>query len=430
MTYLSPRHLSIVAASCVGFVLAACGGGNNEPVDTPVTITVTGPNAVSKWNEIATTTINVAASATGTPEEQRPNSAVDLATVHVAIYDAMMAIVGTHRPYAITPSPVPTTASQEAAVASAAYRILLGLFPNRTAQYQPDYDAYLGTLTDGTAKTQGLAVGAEVAAGILALRANDGRAVALAAFVPGTNPGDFRGVNPVGRPNPYIKPFTLTSMAQFRAPGPPALTSAEYAADVNETKALASTVSTTRTADQTDLSRFNTESPATLNPRTMRTFAMTSRSIAEHARLMAMLSVAQADAGNACFESKYHYLFWRPSSAITLDGDNNAATTMDATWTPHVSTPNHPEYPAAHSCVTTATAEILRNYFGTSNITFDINSTVTGTTRHYTATGDWIEEIKVARIAGGMHFRTSTVDGTALGKSVAAWVVAHHFQAR
>jgi hypothetical protein len=252
----------------------------------------------------------------------------------------------------------------------------------------------------------------------------------LAAFVPGTNPGEFRGVNPIGRPNLYIKPFTLTSKSQFRAPGPPALTSAEYAADVNEVKALASTLSTTRTADQTDLSRFNTEAPPVLNPRTLRTFAMTGRSLAENARLMAMLTVAQADAGIACFDSKYHYLFWRPISAITLDGDNNAATTQDAAWLPHVNTPNHPEYPAAHSCVTTPTADILRNFYGTPNITFDINSTVTGTTRHYTSTEQWIEEIQMSRIAGGMHFRTSTVHGTALGRSVAAWILAHHFQAR
>jgi hypothetical protein len=423
-------HVAIVAASCCVFMLSACGGGGDEIVDTPVTITTVGPNAVTRWNEVAVATINVPAALTGTPEEQRPNSAVDLATVHVAVYDSVMAIAGTHRPFAITPAPVPASASQEAAVASAAYRVLLGLFPSRTAQYQAAYDADLAAIPASPAKTQGLAVGAEVAAAVLALRANDGRSVVLAAFVPGTNPGEFRGVNPIGRPNAFIKPFTLTSNAQFRAPGPPALTSAEYAADVNEVKALASTLSTTRTADQSDLARFNTEAPPVLNPRTLRTFAMTGRSLAEHARLMAMLTVAQADAGNACFDSKYHYLFWRPISAITLDGDNNAATTQDAAWLPHLNTPNHPEYPAAHSCVTTSTAEILRNFYGTANITFDINSTVTGTTRHYTSTEQWIEEIAMSRIAGGMHFRTSTVHGTAIGRSVAAWILAHHFQAR
>ena len=225
-------------------MLAACGGGgSSEPADRPVTITVAGPNAVSVWNEIATTTINMPRTATGTPEEQRPNYAVDLATVHVAIYDAVMAIAGTHRPYAITPTAAAAGASQEAAVAAAAYRVLLGLFPSRTAQYQAAYDSFLATLPDGTAKTQGLAVGAEVAAGILALRAGDGRSVVLAPVRAGQRPGQFRGTNPIGRPNAFIKPFALTTIAQFRAPGPPALDSAAYAADLNETKTLGSATS-------------------------------------------------------------------------------------------------------------------------------------------------------------------------------------------
>lgn len=427
MKYLSALALALVAASSASFLVTACGGG---AVDTPVTITAAGPNAVSYWNEVAVATVNVPASATGTPEEQRPNSAVDLATVHVAIYDAVMGIAGTYRPYAITPASVPADASQEAAVAAAAYRVLLGLFPSRTAQYQAAYDNYLATLPDGAAKTQGLAVGAEVAAGILAVRANDGRMVVLAPFVPGTHPGEFRGVNPIGRPNPFIKPFALTSLSQFLAPGPPALSSAAYAADVNEVKALGAKTSPTRTADQTSLASFNTESPATLNPRAMRRFAMTDRSLADQARLMALVWVTQADAGNACFESKYRYLFWRPSSAITLDGDGNAATTADPTWTPHLATPNHPEYPAAHSCIHGAMAEILARYYGTSNITFDGDSTVTGTTRKYTSTTAWLEDIQMSRIAGGMHFRTSTTDGAALGKSVAEWVATHHFEPR
>lgn len=429
MTHLPRMPMTIVSIACAQALLGACGGSSSQPTDQPVTITVAGPNAVSYWNEIATTTINQPAAATGSPEEQRPNTAVDLATVHVAVYDAMMAIAGTHRPYAITPVAAAAGASQEAAIASAAYRVLLGLFPNRSAQYQAAYDTFVAALPDGTAKTQGLALGAEVAAGILALRANDGRSVALAPYVPGTAPGQFRGINPIGRPNPFIKPFALTSNAQFRAPGPPALSSAAYAADVNETKALGSASSTTRTAEQTETARFHTQAPPTYWPDNLRKFAMTDRSLAEHARLLAMAFVAQADAGNACFESKYHYQFWRPSSAITLaDTDGNDATTVDTAWAQVVPTPNHPEYPAAHSCVSGATAEIMHVYYGTPNITFDMSSTVTGSTHRYTTTAALVDEIQIARIAGGMHFRFSTVDGAALGKSVAAWVVAHHFQ--
>jgi hypothetical protein len=158
---------------------------------------------------------------------------------------------------------------------------------------------------------------------------------------------------------------------------------------------------------------------------------MTNRSVADHARLMAMVWVTQADASNACFESKYHYEAWRPSSAITLaDTDGNDATVADPGWTPVVATPNHPEYPAAHSCVAGAMAEVLRRYYDTAEVTYDFTSTVTGTTRHYTTTSSLVAEIQIARIAGGMHFRAATVDGAALGKNVATWVLARSFQPR
>lgn len=430
MPHFKPMPVSLAAVLACGLVLTACNDGENLPVDVPVTITVTGPNAVSYWNEIATNTINVPASAAGvgTAEEQRPTITADLATVQVAVYDAVIAIAGTHQPYAITPKADTIGASQEAAVAAAAYGVLRGLFPNRTAQYQAQYDSYVAALPDDSARKLGLAVGAEVAAGILALRANDGRAVVLAAYVPGTAPGQFRGVNPINRYTPYIKPFLLTSNAQFRAPGPPALDSAAYAADVNETKALGSATSTSRTVEQTEIARFNTMPPPLFWPLNMRNFAMTSRSLAEQARLMALVWVAQADATNACFESKYHYQFWRPFSAITLaDTDANAATTAEPTWTAVVPTPNHPEYPAAHSCAAGAMAEILRGYYGTPNVTFSFSSSVTGSTRQFTSLQAMVDEIQVARIAGGMHFRTATTDGAALGKSVANWVLTHGF---
>jgi hypothetical protein len=411
--------------------LVACGGSDSV-TDTPVTITVAGPNAVSTWNEIASATVNLPAAATGTPEEQRPNFA-DLATVHVAIYDAVMAIVGTHQPYAVIAPSAAADASQEAAVGSAAYRVLLGLFPARTAQYQAAYDGFIAGIADGPAKTKGIAIGAEAAAGILGLRANDGRSIALATYVPGTAPGQFRGLNPVNRNGPYIKPFALTSNAQFRAPAPPALTSAAYAADLNETKTLASATSTTRTADESQLALFGTSTPPLYLQTNLRMFATTSRSLADQARLMAMLWVAVNDAGNACFESKYFYERWRPFSAITLaDTDGNSATDVDAAWTPVVPTPNHPEYPAAHSCNSSAVAEILTAYYGTPNITFDFVGAgpATGITRHYTSMPAMLEEIQLARIAGGMHFRTSTVEGEVLGRSVAQWIVANRFKAR
>lgn len=421
--------IAVLAACAAIAVLAGCGGNADEVA--PVTVSVVGPNVVSQWNEIAATTINAPAATTGTPEEQRPNYAIDLATVHIAIYDAVISIDGSHRPFAITPTAATEGASQEAAAATAAYRVLLGLFPARRASYQATYDNYLAALPSGTARDQGVAVGVEVAAGVLASRANDGRMVALAPYVPGTAPGAFRGASPVNRNLAYVKPFAVTSNSQFRAPGPQALTSAAYAADVNETMALGSATSTTRTAAQLDIARFHTEAPPIFWTRNLRTFIMTNRSIAEQARLAALLWVVHADAVNACFESKYNYNFWRPTSAIQLaDTDGNAATTPDITWAPVVPTPNHPEYPAAHGCATGAMARVLQTYYGTPSVSFDFTSNVTAGTHSFTTTAALVDEVTTARIAGGMHLRNSMGDGVALGRNVADWVASHSFQAR
>jgi hypothetical protein len=412
--------------ACV--VQVACGDGASTD---PVVITAKGPNTISTWNEVAAATINLPASATGTLEEQRPIYAVDLATVHVAMYDAVMAIAGTHRPFAVTPQAPTTGASQDAAAGEAAYRVLRGLFPARAASYQPAYDSLLASMPNDEAKTLGLAVGAEVAAGVLALRANDGRSIALAAYVPGAGPGQFRGSNPVNRFLSNVKPFGLTSNAQFRAPGPPALYSYADAADFNETRTLGSATSSVRTAEQTETARFHTEGPAAFWPRNMRSLAMTDKSLADHARLMAMVWVTHADASNACFESKYQFQFWRPLSAIPLaDTDGNDATAVDAAWAPVVSPPPHPEYPAAHGCAAGALAETMRQYYGTPNVSFELTSTVTGSKHAFTSIDAMVSELQLARIAGGMHFRTATVDGVALGRNVAQWTLSRHFQPR
>jgi PAP2 superfamily len=411
-------------------LVAACAG---SPVASPpVRIVVTGPDVVSTWNEIAATTVNQPPDPTGTPAEQRPIHAVDLATVQIAVYDAVQAIARTHQPFAVTRLAAATEgASQEAAVGEAAYRVLRGLFPSRSTTYQPAHDRFIAALATGPAAERGLAVGAEVAAGVLAWRADDGRMVTLAPYVPGTGPGQFRGSNPILRALPAVRPFALTSNAQFRAPGPPSLGSAAYAADFDETRRLGGAGSTVRTAAQLETARFYSEAPFTYWPRNMRGLAMTRGSLADHARLLAMLWVTQADATDACFESKYHHDFWRPLSAIPLgDTDGNTATTADPAWVPVLPTPNHPEYPAAHSCVTAALAQTMRVYFGTSQIAFDFDSTVTGSTHHYDSVDALVDEVQLARIAGGMHFRSATVDGAALGRRVADWVLARHFQAR
>jgi hypothetical protein len=309
--------------------------------------------------------------------------------------------------------------------------VLLALFPNRADIHQPAYDQRLAAIPDGPAKTLGVTLGREVAAGIVRLRANDGRNVALQPYVSGTAPGQFRSANPnpIFRHFPAMRPFALSSLDQFRPPAPPALNSAAYAAAFEEVRALGGTASAQRTAEQLDIARFHTEPPPPFITRNFGRLAASTPDVVESARLMAMVTVAFADAIGACFEAKYHYATWRPFSAINLaDDDGNDATRADAAWTPVLPTPNHPEYPAAHSCTSGALGEALRHFHGTPDVTFSLDSRVTNTTRTYAGADAFNHENRIARIAGGMHFGFATVAGEELGKRVVDWVAARHFQ--
>jgi len=426
------------------FAMTACGGGGSvdegpnataaaagRSGEKSLALVPLGANVVSNWHAIAIDTINVPASPSGATPEERVGGP-DIATVQIAVYDAVIAIAGTHQPFALAPTTPAAGASMEAAATEAAYQVLKGLFPSRGSVYENAHTTGLAAIADGDAKTRGVAIGAETAAAALALRANDGRTVALAPFVPGTAPGDFRGVNPVNRQQPYIRPFTLRSADQFRPEPPPALTSDLYAADFNESKAMGGAVSSLRTPEQLDLARFHTESPAIAPYRNQRRFATVNVALADNARLLAIMSVALADSVIGCFDAKYHYRFWRPQSAIPLAADDgNPATEADPTWTPVVPTPNHPEYPAAHGCVSSATAESLREFYGTKKLAFDWDSTVASVvqkTRHYTSTDDFLKDIVDARVFGGMHYRNSGEAGVELGRKTAQWVMRYHFE--
>jgi hypothetical protein len=412
--------------------LVACGTPEREAA--PITLATHHTNAVAFWNHIANQTVlapNPPAALNPTPEEQRAAYFFDVASVHVAIYDAVVAIEGRFQPFAVRPVSTGVGASTEAAVDAAAHGVLQALFPHRRAVYEAAYARRLAALPEGPAKAAGLAVGREVAAGVVRWRANDGRLVALAPYVSGTAPGEFRAASatPVFRHFGSIKPFALHSMAQFRPPAPPALHSAAYAAAFNETMALGGAQSALRTPAQGEVARFHTEPPTTAITRNLGRLAASTPQVGEAARLMAMVYVSYADAMGACFEAKYHYQSWRPLSAIHMaDVDGNQATEADAAWTPALLTPNHPEYPAAHSCTTGSAGEALRAFYGTSQVTFSWDSTVTQTTRTYVNIGAFNAEASVARLHGGMHFRPATVAGEALGRRVAQWVAQRHFK--
>lgn len=397
----------------------------------PVVLETTSTNVVATWHEIAAATFNGKGTAAMTAEERRPLLQVDMTTVVLAMYDAASAIDGRYQPYAVKPREPAAGASMDAAVGAAAHGVLRGLFPSRWAHYQAAYDKFIAALPPGAARDKGLALGAEVAAGMLANRARDGRSAELPPYQPSKESGKYQAATAVMRFAPHIKPFTLTRIDQFRPGPPPALTSAAYAADFNETKSLGGRGSVLRTGAQSNNAQFNTEVPSTFLARNLGRFARSTSNPADAARLLAAVYVVNADAILACVEAKYFYNAWRPDTAIALAGtDGNPATEADPAWQASQFTPRHPEYPAGHSCTAGAVAGMLSQYFGTSQVGFWFDSDATRSTRTYANVDELVTESGEARIAGGMHFRFSIKAGEKIGHDVATWVLKQHFGLR
>lgn len=376
---------------------AALAGCAIEPAQPAIRIADRGPNAVSLWGERGAATINQPPSPAGTPEERRPVFQLDLATLHLAIHRA----IGAAPP-----------AAHEAATHAAGYMVLKTLYPQRGATYQAAYDTALAALPPGAATVQGLRIGAEQAARVLARRADDGRWAQTTPAAPGTAPGAFRGTDPINQFLPRVRPFVLESLAQVRSAPPPTLDSVTWAADLAETQRRGG-AGTPASAREDEDARFHTNPPPPYWTRNLNRFARSQATLADNARLMALLWVTQADATSACFETKYHYYRWRPMSVITA---------IDPAWKPRVPTPNHPEYPAAHGCTTGAMAETLAGFFGTRKLSFAFDSTVTQTTHEWPTVDVAVDEVREARILGGMHFRTSNLAGEKLGVEVARLV--------
>lgn len=357
------------------------------------------------------------------------------AMMHAAIYDAVNAVDGRYSVFAVRPVTDPRGASVEAAAASSAYRTLLGLFPDQSNTLDAAYAASLAAVPDGTAKTLGIAVGEEVAAAWLALRAGDGREAPV-PYVYGTGPGAYQRTPPAlaSALAPWMakmRPFTLHSPSQFRAYGPPDLTSHRYAMDVNAVKSLGGRVSTERTAEESEIALFYTENPTIYWGRNIRALSVSKNlSVAENARLFAMVFIGFGDAVIACWDSKYYFNRWRPVTAIqNADSDGNDQTTADPTWQSFAITPPHPEYPAAHACATASIAEALASFFKTRHMKITFTSTVPGTVPHdFYSTEEMIEEVKLARVLGGMHYPTSSVHGAKIGRQVAEWISDGYFK--
>jgi hypothetical protein len=368
------------------------------------------------------------------------DAAVYMGIVHVAIYDAAVAIQSGYRPFLPTP-PAPAHTSPLAAIAAAAHDTLVGLQPalgldaGQQAILDGDYAAYLAAIPGGTAKTNGLAVGRQIAATVTAWRTNDGRdknptVADLDPPTPGPGVWQPDPTRPVlGLRLPGIRPLALTTASQFRPDGPPALTSHEYADDLNQVEQLGAIDSSTRTPEQTEQALFWTDHDLRMwNDSLLRLAAHHGLDLVQTARMLAMAHVAGGDALIACFDAKYHYWFWRPYQAIPgADMDGNPQTAADPTWQPVATTPNFPEYPSAHACHSTAVVTALDAFFGTDKVPMTLDSRATHTTRHYDRLHEIVKDVDWTRVLVGFHFRSSDLEGSALGRNVGRYVAKHYF---
>jgi len=384
-------------------------------------------NVVSQWNAIASTTIVANA------KEVPAASAVWFAYVHLAVFDAVNAIDHRFQPYLFTANP-PAGANQDAAAVAAAHRVLVNYFPSQQAGLDTQFAASIAAISDTPANiSAGIAVGEASAQALIAARANDGL-LANVPYTPPVGPGYWLPTPPAFGPavTPWLGqmvPFTMSSAAQFFPDeGPDALDSQQWIDDYNQVMTLGVLNSTVRTPKQTEIGLFWTEHTGQQYARAFRNLA-TQKGLetSDTARLMAMLWAGFADAGIGCWNAKFSFSFWRPVTAIQAGG-GNPALTADPNWLPLANTPSHPEYPAAHGCVTGAVSTILAGYFGRPNLTFSVDSKVTNTTHTFTSTNDLMHEVENARIYAGFHYHHSVVQGRVLGISVGHQLMQRYFR--
>jgi VCPO second helical-bundle domain len=463
-TRVLARVLRVVALAVVALVVAASAGTTRDAAAA-----LPPGNTVAQWNQITEDTV-------AGVDMLADEGFIYMAYASAAVYDAVVAIEGGFEPYgpAIT---APEGASVDAAVVEAAYQTLWAYFPpescnpaSRPAAYafclgvRPRLDAFyaeaLAAIPDGPAKDDGRAVGLAAANNIITLRSGDGRMTpfgvtsSFPTLPPG--PGVWRLTPPFAAPRtPWVgnvRRFILQSVDQFLPDPPPSLQSDEWAEAFNQIKAYGALTDHARTDEQTLIGQFWSASVIRQYNRVGRELTDEGPNIVEAARLLAMINLVGADALMSNLYAKYHYLFWRPVTAIngsldptavTNDGfgpvpgydDGNAATVEQSGWRPLLPTPNHPEYPAAHGAITSAMAEVFSTFLGTNEIDLDIRgfdptgpSGNLNAVRHFDMPNALRNEIIDARLWAGLHYHFSGVAGVVLGRNVAHFDLSHAFR--
>lgn len=373
-------------------------------------------DVVTSWNVIAVNCATV-----GRPG---PTGVVDIALVHGAMHDAVQSVQGRFESYRYRNAARLGLGSAEAAAAAAAHGVLVGLYGGGAA--------CLAAVTSPGATYPGnpaLVTGAEAAQSFLQIT-RPPFATTLDPFVGGTEPGEWRLTPGVSAgANIYMaltEPFALLRNRQFRPEPPTPLTSERYRRDYDEVKALGRATGSTRTAEQTDLARFWGPIPTQLFGAVRGVSDTYLTDTGDRARLLALVSYAAADSQFSVYETKYHYNFWRPYTAIREgETDGNPHTIGEATWTPFVQTPPYPDHSSGANCITAAITTVLQLFFGSDDVVFSVSSPAAGllvNPRVYQRLSDVQQDMVEVRIYQGIHFRFADEDGRDQGVRVGHWV--------
>ncbi len=416
---------------------------------------------VLRWNQAAVNVVTQTQQVVPNPPIPPFIESRFYAMVNIAMHDALNSIVPKYQTYALLNS-VDKYADANTAVAQAAYDVIVAFYgrlnPPAFVTPQPVQDYIsnllqqsLNQVTDAAAKAKDIALGHLSAQAILNNRSNDGIASAMYPIAEGTQPGEYRFTFPFNGP-PFntasfsglydspgwgnLTPFGMTTGSQFRPAAPNVITSAAYVADFNEVKSLGRYNSTTRTADQTEIAKFWAESsPQGWNRIAVNIITQKNMGAWQVARLLALLQMSEADAYIGSFDAKLHYFYWRPVTAIHLaatDGNPNTAADTDwevVGWNPsgppdfrYWPTPPVPDYSSAHATAGGAGSEVIKNFFGTDNISFSSASTSYPSTRSFTSLSQAASENSLSRIYIGYHFRKACSEGEKQGRSIGKWV--------
>ncbi|MCC7044600.1 MAG: phosphatase PAP2 family protein [Acidobacteria bacterium] len=362
-----------------------------------------------------------------------------LAMVHLAMFDAVNSIERRYTAYLSMPDAAPGT-SAEAAAAGAAYGVLVRLYPASVVALNAALDASLATVPDGPSEAAGVALGDQVAAAIYVERQGDNMLSPNPQYVPLPGPGKYQFTpnatntgnitNTVNIAAATWRPFALSSVDQFRADGPRPLWHPRYWLEVTEVRLIGGATSTFRTAEQSLIAQWHVEQGIPAYNRVARAEGPAAgQTLIDSARMFALLNLAMVDAVTSVFETKYVYNYWRPVTAIRQAGtDGNPFTHPDPTWLPLLTTPPHPEYPSAHSVVSMAANQVMEHVFGRRYAFTTTSAAVPGVSRTFSSFYAYALDASLARLYGGIHFRSALQDGMRQGRQIGDWVLQHYLR--